>query len=75
MTHIVTNAAGTCAPRTRRRSGGVVSALFSLLSLHRSRVDLASLDEHMLKDVGLTKDEAKKEAERPVWDVPGNWRL
>ncbi|MCB1341335.1 MAG: DUF1127 domain-containing protein [Pseudooceanicola sp.] len=33
----------------------------------RSRRALAGLDDHMLKDVGLTHAQARKEAKRPFW--------
>jgi uncharacterized protein YjiS (DUF1127 family) len=44
------------------------------LALHRSRKDLASLDAHMLRDIGLTPDEAAREAARPAWDAPSHWQ-
>lgn len=39
------------------------------LWIHRwsSRRVLAGLDEHMLKDVGLTSGEAMQESEKPFW--------
>ncbi|MEM1432293.1 MAG: DUF1127 domain-containing protein [Pseudomonadota bacterium] len=49
--------------------------LSSLYALYRQRQDLASLDDHLLKDIGLSKDQARQEAERPIWDVPSNWRF
>lgn len=33
----------------------------------RSRKDLKTLDDHLLNDIGLTREEARKEAERPFW--------
>lgn len=43
-------------------------------NLYRQRRDLAKLDSHLLKDIGVTEAEAQKEANRPVWDVPNHWR-
>ena len=44
----------------------------SLISLwiarHRERDLLAKLDMHMLNDIGLTRDQARQEADRPFWD-------
>ena len=37
----------------------------------RSR--LAELEPHMLADIGLTHDQALREAVRPVWDAPAGW--
>lgn len=48
--------------------------LMGLLALHRQRNDLALLDDRMLADIGLTRDEAETEANRPMWDVPDHWR-
>ena len=48
-------------------------ALRGALDLRRSRQALADLDDHLLRDIGLTRDEAREEAERPVWDAPATW--
>lgn len=40
----------------------------------RQRQHLDRLDAHMLKDIGLTKDDVTREIARPVWDVPSTWR-
>jgi uncharacterized protein YjiS (DUF1127 family) len=47
--------------------------LLGLLGCGRSRRRLAELDDRMLRDVGLTREEAGREAGRPVWDVPRHW--
>ncbi|NRB05400.1 MAG: DUF1127 domain-containing protein [Rhodobacteraceae bacterium] len=56
----------------RRRGYGAL--LTNLIVLWRSRRALAQLDARALEDVGLTQQMAQDEAERPVWDVPANWR-
>lgn len=38
--------------------------------MRRERQMLATLDDRMLKDIGLTRAEANLEAARPGWDVP-----
>lgn len=43
------------------------------LQLRASRRRLAELDPHMLCDIGLTRDEAEKEALLPLWDAPQTW--
>ena len=44
------------------------------LAVLRQRRQLASLDAAALKDMGLTEADVAREAKRPVWDVPSNWR-
>ncbi|MEM9969634.1 MAG: DUF1127 domain-containing protein [Pseudomonadota bacterium] len=53
---------------------GFARFIFSILRLGKSRQDLRKLDDHLLRDLGITREEAKKEADRPIWDVPANWR-
>ena len=36
----------------------------------QQRHDLQKLDEHMLKDIGLTREQAEKEVKRDFWDLP-----
>ena len=38
---------------------------------HRQRAVLCDLidDPHLLEDIGVTREEALREAERPVWDI------
>jgi uncharacterized protein YjiS (DUF1127 family) len=42
--------------------------------LVRSRRALVRLDDHLLRDIGLTRAQAEAEALRPVWDAPLHWR-
>ncbi|MFN7004450.1 MAG: DUF1127 domain-containing protein [Roseinatronobacter sp.] len=48
-------------------------ALSRHLALSRSRRQLAQLDDHLLDDVGLTRDQATFEAARRSWDAPKHW--
>lgn len=56
----------TGEPRPLRR-------LLRLAALRRSRLRLAELDDHLLRDIGLTRGEASLEAERVSWDAPAHW--
>ena len=47
--------------------------LVSLLSLGRSRRRLGELEDHLLRDIGLTAAEARKESEKPIWNAPEHW--
>ena len=38
--------------------------------IRRERRQLLALSDHMLRDVGLTPADARREAARPFWDVP-----
>lgn len=54
-------------PQPRRNS------LRNLFALSRQRRALARLDDRVLDDIGVSRDKALQEAQRPVWDVPQNW--
>ena len=58
---------------TSSRPLSLIGASFSLLALGRSRQALADLDDRALEDIGVTEAQARREAARPVWDVPSNW--
>jgi uncharacterized protein YjiS (DUF1127 family) len=41
----------------------------------RQRRALLTLDERLLKDIGITRADAEREASRPLWDLaPESWR-
>ncbi len=44
------------------------------VALRRSRRRLTTLDDHILRDIGLTRAQAQAEADRPIWDAPAHWR-
>ena len=43
--------------------------LGDVLALRRSRQRLAALDDHLLRDIGLSREQAQVEADRAAWDV------
>ncbi|MEM8730125.1 MAG: DUF1127 domain-containing protein [Pseudomonadota bacterium] len=49
-------------------------SVMGLMDLWRQRAALARLNDAALKDVGVTREEAEREAGRSVWDVPAHWR-
>ncbi|MGO4851245.1 DUF1127 domain-containing protein [Phaeovulum sp. W22_SRMD_FR3] len=50
-----------------------VLRIFGQAGLARQRRQLAELEPHLLRDIGLTADEAQTEAARPRWDAPAHW--
>lgn len=53
---------------------GLPRALLRRSAVARSRRSLALLDDHLLRDIGLTRAQAIAEAERPSWDAPCHWK-
>lgn len=64
----------TVSSALRFSHSGQSNSLFSLISLWKSRRALTRMDEYMLRDIGLTPDDALVESQRGFWDVPCNWR-
>ena len=60
--------------RKRYRHLSLLARFQQLVATHRSRRALARLDARLLRDVGLTQDDARCEVQRPFWDVPLHWR-
>jgi uncharacterized protein YjiS (DUF1127 family) len=61
---------------TPRRSlwSRALDRLGAMATFARHRKALAKLDPHLLRDIGLTTEEAQAELSRPLWDVPSHWR-
>ncbi|WP_235438913.1 DUF1127 domain-containing protein [Candidatus Rhodobacter oscarellae] len=51
-----------------------MARLIAWNGLFRQRHALNTLDDHALKDLGLTREQAEAEARRAVWDAPSHWR-
>lgn len=71
----MTNTTCTAAPRTAIAPR--ISVLARLAQVHavwRQRQKLKALDDDALKDIGVTRAQARKEAARSVWDAPVTWK-
>ncbi len=51
-----------------------VLVAFAIMALSRSRRGLARLDDHLLRDIGVTRAEAMAEADCATWNAPPHWR-
>lgn len=54
---------------------GLMARLRTAFAVRRQRSHLARLEQHELRDIGLSEEAAAAEAHRPFWDVPERWRL
>jgi uncharacterized protein YjiS (DUF1127 family) len=39
------------------------------IATHRQRTDLGQLSDHLLSDIGLDRERARREASRRFWDL------
>lgn len=53
---------------------GLIRQVAHLQEVARGRHRLAELDDHMLSDIGLLREQAQDEAKRPFWDAPPHFR-
>jgi uncharacterized protein YjiS (DUF1127 family) len=51
-----------------------LATLRSALALSRQRRQLAALEPERLSDMGLSAEDARREASRPFWDAPHHWK-
>jgi uncharacterized protein YjiS (DUF1127 family) len=63
-----------CTPSKPQAQRSIWAQMMQAVGLARQRRTLAALDPHMLRDIGITPDEAQAEAAKPLWDVPRHWR-
>lgn len=61
-------------PLAALRLSRLPALLAGRIAVSRSRRGLRHLDDHLLRDIGLTREEAAVEASRPIWDAPSHWR-
>jgi len=57
-------------PHRARKAFKPLEWIATAVATHRQRLLLSELDAHMLDDIGIDRAIARKEAERPFWDLP-----
>lgn len=60
--------------RISRNAPASRATLSEMMATYRQRRALARLDAAALEDLGLTREEALAESQRPFWDLPVRWR-
>ncbi len=55
------------APGARHGLAGAINVLLAWSERARQRRELLQFDDHLLRDIGLTRAEAIMEAEKPFW--------
>ena len=53
--------------RLTRLAGVAARAVWFCMERSRQRRALAQLDDHLLRDIGLTRDETRRECANPFW--------
>ncbi|MFQ3787897.1 DUF1127 domain-containing protein [Halomonas sp. A29] len=79
-TQIACDVSSTCVPPATRGRWRFALDLWRwarymdrLVQLRRERTQLHELNDHLLRDIGVTRQQATREARRPFWDDIG-WR-
>ena len=70
----LTHRPAVLTPRPAATPRSFLGRVMQALTLRRSRRALANLSVAQLEDIGITRQEADKEAARPLWDAPAHWR-
>ncbi|MBP1806240.1 DUF1127 domain-containing protein [Rubellimicrobium aerolatum] len=50
-----------------------LARLLAMLAAARSHRQLGRLDDRLLRDVGLTRADARRDTGLPPWNAPGHW--
>ncbi len=59
---------GSLVRQLARQADRAITTLLRWQELAAQRRALLRLDDHMLKDIGLTRADAVREADRPFWE-------
>ncbi|MCI2400518.1 DUF1127 domain-containing protein [Aliiroseovarius subalbicans] len=61
------------APTQKPRMLSPLTWLADAIAVRRQRNKLVRLDDAALRDIGLSYRDARREARKPIWDVPSYW--
>jgi uncharacterized protein YjiS (DUF1127 family) len=64
---------GVAAPRRPAALPTFAARIAAAVAVWRQRRALSELPDHLREDVGLSAEEIRREANRPLWDVPRHW--
>lgn len=62
-----TTLAAKDSPKTVHPLGATWKAVVRWIERARQRQVLATLDDHMLRDIGVTRTDAERECRKPFW--------
>lgn len=60
----------TVTPARNTRKAGFWARVWTAFRVYGERQELAGLSDHMLDDIGVTRDQADYEVRRSVFDLP-----
>jgi uncharacterized protein YjiS (DUF1127 family) len=63
----------TALQRGRGNRPQLLRRLLGAMLMQRSRMRLRDLDDHLLRDIGLDRATARREADQPGWNAPDHW--
>ena len=63
----IATASASRSARLRLTAASVARALLALYGRQQQRARLQDLDDHLLRDLGLTRDQAVAESRMPFW--------
>ena len=60
-------------PLSRTHRPALLGMILKAFSIWRERQQLHDLEDHLLRDIGITRGDADMETKRAVWDAPNRW--
>lgn len=72
MTAIIQTLLGRQKP-VQPRHKGLIDMIMTWTAVSRQRRKLSEMSDSQLDDIGISRSEALREAERAPWDAPTHW--